>query len=499
MTETLQPLLEWGRPFASPLVALLALLVVPPLVRRADRPAGRVLAVAGPLFGLSVLYHLAAWHEPAARWLGTLESPLIAALVIVVLPAIYLPRGRARRIFLLVPALGVLLFAFGIWEGYRTVPAGEAGFYGILVRPGWLMGGVVSLLVLVQPLLSLHRFRWVVRVTALLILGLGGWLFRESYEAYRAMEARRPMSGTVMNVSEMTPVTQRDDKQLHLPGAVCRFVPDGGYVQGCNIELAQRVLQTDFTAAAAGDAGAAAALHLGLGSLLFFLVLSFLTARWACGWICPLATVGDGIDWCRRKLGLTVYRPSRPVKLAYLFSGIGIGGLTLAMARATAHLDAEGRFAGCKIPIYPFCKICPHQSLCPASMGAPLTLRALPGTEWAWGFFRYGLVAVAALFLVSFAMGRRLWCRFCPIGMVSGLFNRGGLFRLRKNAEKCNRCGVCREVCPVDIDLVRAEMQHEDVSCYDCHLCLRCVEQCPRDGCLSLEHAGVTVTESRFR
>ena len=50
----------------------------------------------------------------------------------------------------------------------------------------------------------------------------------------------------------------------------------------------------------------------------------------------------------------------------------------------------------------------------------------------------------------------------------------------------------------MDIGRVRDEMQREDVSSYHCVLCLKCVEKCPRDGCLALEHAGARVTESKF-
>jgi len=35
------------------------------------------------------------------------------------------------------------------------------------------------------------------------------------------------------------------------------------------------------------------------------------------------------------------------------------------MAKAFPHLDANGKFAGCKLPIYPLCKLCPGQQVCP--------------------------------------------------------------------------------------------------------------------------------------
>ena len=85
------------------------------------------------------------------------------------------------------------------------------------------------------------------------------------------------------------------------------------------------------------------------------------------------------------------------------------------------------------------------------------------------------------------------------MGMIAGLFNRGGMFRLMKDSSKCNHCGVCADVCPMDIDVVRSEMTDRNVSSFDCVLCLKCVEKCPRDGCLSLEHADGRIVESRYQ
>jgi ferredoxin len=84
------------------------------------------------------------------------------------------------------------------------------------------------------------------------------------------------------------------------------------------------------------------------------------------------------------------------------------------------------------------------------------------------------------------------------MGMISGIFNRGGMLVLRKNPAKCNRCGTCNEVCPMHIDHVRHEMKNTDVSTYNCLLCLKCVQKCPQDSCLSVEFSGRKITESKF-
>jgi len=69
---------------------------------------------------------------------------------------------------------------------------------------------------------------------------------------------------------------------------------------------------------------------------------------------------------------------------------------------------------------------------------------------------------------------------------------------LKKEVRKCNGCGVCNEVCPMNIHSVAEEMEKEDVSTFECIYCMKCVEKCPQDECLRVEFAGKKVAESKF-
>jgi ferredoxin len=347
--------------------------------------------------------------------------------------------------------------------------------------------------------MPLRVFRPAVRLTCFLVLIYGGFALRQNPTDYRDMIGRRKTQAAVMNLSETAPVMRYDDRMVHLPSAPCRFAPDGGYVQGCNMELAQRFLQIDFRRVQRGDPSEVNAMGSILASTLVFLVLAIVLSRAACGWLCPLSSMGELFNFIRRRTGRSPIRPSPRVRNAYLYSGLGLSGLGLAMSALYPYIDANGNFLGCKIPLYPFCKLCPSQQLCPVAGSGPAGYPPLPGLEWAFGLFRYGCLVLLALFVVSTLAGRRLWCRFCPMGMISGVFNRGGLFALRKQPEKCNRCGMCAEVCPMDIRRVRDERSGTHVSSYDCVLCLQCIDACPRDRCLSLEHHGITIVESRYR
>jgi ferredoxin-type protein NapH len=494
-----QAALDLAAPLTSPFLALLVTLLLSVALRR-GWSAGRIAAtLAGAVLVGALLYRWAWGHPAAARWLAALNSPLFGVYLLIVLPAMTLPRNRWYRLFLLLPAAAVVGAVCSAVSICRGAPPDD---YLLLIRPAWLMAGVAGLLVLLQTVLPLRVFRFAVRAVCLLVLVYGGLALRPSYQDYVAAKARRfdpknPPRG-IASLTDTRPALESDARMTYLPSAPCRFTADGGYVQGCNMEMAQRLLQVDEKKLAAGDPNATHAMHLLLGALAMLVILSFLLGRLFCGWLCPLSAIGGVLDWLRRRLRLPYWKPARPVKLAYLCSGAGIASVAMAMAKAYPHLDANGAFLGCKVPLYPFCKICPSQPICSVVGRGSAKYAPVPTSDLGWGFFTAMYFALLALFLASFLLGRRLWCRFCPMGMFSGIFNRGGLVALVKKARKCNRCGVCAEVCPMDIGKVRDEMRREDVSSYHCVLCLRCVEKCPRDGCLSLQHAGVTVVQSRF-
>jgi ferredoxin-type protein NapH len=499
MDQFFDPLFALARPLTNPLLALLVSLLLSRC--RSCQPEKKpkwILLLVAASAGFFLLHWLLCLSSRGSSWLLATESPLVAVFLLLILPAICIPPGRARKIFLLLPLAIVCLALVSVFENYYRLPTRKWCWF--IIRPVWLFAGTASLLILIKPLLSLKHFRFCVRAICLLILAYGGFAFRQSLDDYSAAIDRRPQrQADVMNLSETRPVLAHPGRMTYLPSAPCRFTADGGYLQGCNMELAQRIMQLNWAVLVNGEPSAAdlGAVNLALGALLLLLIMSFILARWFCGWLCPLAALGDLLDWGRRLLGLPHLKPSPTVKLSYLFSGASLAGITLLMAKAQPHVDAQQRYAGCKIPLFPFCKICPGQQLCPVAAGGPDAYPGLP--TWAdWPFFRTFVLILLVIFAISFAAGRRLWCRFCPMGMLSGTFNRGGLMTLRKDPSKCNSCGVCLEVCPMNIDLVRSEMIDTDVTCYDCLLCLKCLEKCPRDGCLSLVHAGTTVIESRF-
>ncbi len=444
-----------------------------------------------------LLYRIIEQYPAAARWTERLNSPLVVIIVVLVLPAIFFKHSRWYKYFLILPALLLILSVLEVFHQYKEVPQGFAWF---LMRPGYLIAGVISFLVLAHHFMNLVTFRRVTRITMVLVLIYGGFAFRQNYTDYQAMAARRVDTGkNLMVFSETTPVMKYEQRLSYIPSAPCRFSADGGYVQGCVMELLQRILQLDFSKAARGDTVEMTLMAIALAALAAIVVLLFIGARWWCGWICPLSSLGDLFDYLRKKLGLPHIKPSQPMKLTCLVSGLSFAGFTLLLAKAYTHIDSQGLFLGCKLPMHPFCKICPGQQVCPVASKGIGAYPPLPGMEWLFGFFKIAALLLLGLFLFGFITARRLWCRFCPMGMIGGIFNRGGLLALKKDAQKCNGCSVCREVCPMDIHLVQEEMHRNNVSSFDCIYCLKCVDKCPQEKCLSLEFAGKTIVRSKFK
>jgi ferredoxin len=84
------------------------------------------------------------------------------------------------------------------------------------------------------------------------------------------------------------------------------------------------------------------------------------------------------------------------------------------------------------------------------------------------------------------------------VGLVNSWFNRGGALELRKRAAKCNKCGSCADACPMGLTAMYLADEDVKYNQSGCIMCLRCVEVCPRDGCLSCSFFGRRITESGY-
>ena len=198
------------------------------------------------------------------------------------------------------------------------------------------------------------------------------------------------------------------------------------------------------------------------------------------------------MSWLRRQLRLGPWRLS--AEWNGLFGKLRqvLLWLSLAIAALIALPALGGTGVNDSLFLF-YCQLCPSRLVYPP----------LGGVNPCWYDFSNGITMfltflgwlTLGVFGLSF-MVPRLWCRLCAVGALLSYFNRGGMMTLEKNLRKCNHCGTCRRVCPVQIERVYRERDNPIATDTQCTLCGRCVEACPQSKCLSLRFAGVSLVQS---
>ena len=96
------------------------------------------------------------------------------------------------------------------------------------------------------------------------------------------------------------------------------------------------------------------------------------------------------------------------------------------------------------------------------------------------------LYYVAGIALAYGLQDNRAFCKYgCPIPTLQKATSRFALLKIAGDPEKCNRCGACAKVCPMDIRVPEYILDGQRVLSTECILCLECVNACPK-GALGL-------------
>jgi len=191
------------------------------------------------------------------------------------------------------------------------------------------------------------------------------------------------------------------------------------------------------------------------------LVSAFMVGSAFCGWVCPLGSLGDALEWVRRKLHLPEVKV--PKKLERVLS---YGRYAMLIGIIWATMSTAKLWFGAIDPYY-----------------AIFSLDWLFELNWAeyWPGYLVALgIVVGGLFIP------RIWCRFlCPLGGLLSLIERVSPIKIRRNAHTCIDCGRCDGVCPTRIEVSSCQSVT-----HDCVMCLRCVQACPVSGALEVALPG---------
>lgn len=94
----------------------------------------------------------------------------------------------------------------------------------------------------------------------------------------------------------------------------------------------------------------------------------------------------------------------------------------------------------------------------------------------------FGIYYVASIGLAFALRDQRAFCKYlCPSSVILGLTSRLSILKMTADGGRCNSCGACSQVCPMDIDVARFAVLGQRVRSGQCILCQRCAHACPTE------------------
>lgn len=175
--------------------------------------------------------------------------------------------------------------------------------------------------------------------------------------------------------------------------------------------------------------------------------------RIPCGWICPFGLLQDLL------YKVPVPKLKLP-KFANYFKYVSLGVLAILLPLVLRE--------------HWFSKLCPVGAI---EGGIPIQIfppSGISSDALQPGVFFWLKMAILAIFLLWMTTTKRPFCRAaCPMGAALSLFNPVSFYRLEVDVEGCKKCGNCREVCPVDINVF------DNPNSLECIRCLECKKACP--------------------
>jgi polyferredoxin len=198
--------------------------------------------------------------------------------------------------------------------------------------------------------------------------------------------------------------------------------------------------------------------------LLAAISVALLLRRSFCSWICPLATISE----CVWKTGFNLFRCSRslPKALDVLFRCIKYLLLAFFLHSIIITMSAESL-----------------QLFIHSDYHKIADVRML---DYFWHISPMALSIILFLLAISLLL-RNPFCRFlCPYGALLGLAALLSPTRVSRDEECCIACGVCSQVCPSHIDVMRKK----SVVSVECIGCWRCISHCRVNEALSMRFAG---------
>jgi len=199
----------------------------------------------------------------------------------------------------------------------------------------------------------------------------------------------------------------------------------------------------------------------GLAFSVVVVVLTLVFGRVFCSWICPLGILNHVMSALpsilkkRQRMIGNEWRPVYQTKYYVLLTLLVLSAFGLLQVGLLDPIALVTRsFA---VTVFPGLQ----------QAGVPI-YAVQPSYLGGW--------LIGVLFLAILVANRwvmRLWCRLlCPLGALLGGIARFSLFRIHRDADKCNDCHKCSVACH------GACNPHSNIRVSDCVMCLNCLGHC---------------------
>ena len=200
--------------------------------------------------------------------------------------------------------------------------------------------------------------------------------------------------------------------------------------------------------------------------------VTLLAGRIYCSLACPLGIFQDVVLRLRRLFVRKsfAYRPGHPVvraACAAVFIVLALCGCA-ALAGLIEPYSAYGRFATHFFE--PVAAACANVAAdLAARWGRPCMLKSEVFVR-GWAALGVAGVSLVALTVLAALRGRLFCNTVCPVGAVLGLLSAAAPVRMRLDAAKCVKCGLCAKACKAEcIDVANGKVdQSRCVRCFNC-------------------------------
>jgi len=211
--------------------------------------------------------------------------------------------------------------------------------------------------------------------------------------------------------------------------------------------------------------------HIQLSSLVILIaviVVTLLTRKSFCGWICPFGTLQEWIGKLGQKIFKNRYNPK--------------GKVDSALRYVKYVLLVVIIFYSWKLGTLVFRDYDPYLAF--FHFGTNID-------EMTAAYIILGIVLVASLYI------DRFWCKYaCPLGAILGIVSKLGIITLKREDISRKKCEVCDAQCPMHIP-VSTEYR---ITSAECIGCLECVQICPyhKKGILGLKLGKRPISANAF-